>query len=82
MAYTFVPTVPGEGFVEEIVGEVEVAEAGEGGERRRNGAEEFVCIVGVARTPMGGFLGTLSSLSATKLGSIAIEGNYGSLCQC
>ncbi|BAT80491.1 Acetyl-CoA acetyltransferase [Vigna angularis] len=32
-----------------------------------------VCIVGVARTPMGGFLGTLSSLSATKLGSIAIE---------
>ncbi|KAK4778867.1 hypothetical protein SAY86_006395 [Trapa natans] len=34
-----------------------------------------VCIVGVARTPMGGFLGTLSSLSATKLGSIAIEDN-------
>ncbi|KAF6145105.1 hypothetical protein GIB67_013456 [Kingdonia uniflora] len=32
-----------------------------------------VCIVGVARTPMGGFLGALSSLSATKLGSIAIE---------
>ncbi|KAI5669286.1 hypothetical protein M9H77_19139 [Catharanthus roseus] len=32
-----------------------------------------VCIVGVACTPMGGFLGTLSSLSATKLGSIAIE---------
>ncbi|XP_059437217.1 acetyl-CoA acetyltransferase 2 isoform X2 [Corylus avellana] len=32
-----------------------------------------VCIVGVARTPMGGLLGTLSSLSATKLGSIAIE---------
>ncbi|KAL8474053.1 hypothetical protein ACS0TY_030777 [Phlomoides rotata] len=32
-----------------------------------------VCIVGVARTPMGGFLGTLSSVSATKLGSIAIE---------
>ncbi|KAM0936500.1 putative acetyl-CoA C-acetyltransferase [Dioscorea sansibarensis] len=32
-----------------------------------------VCIVGVARTPMGGFLGSLSSLSATKLGSIAIE---------
>ncbi|XP_042945601.1 acetyl-CoA acetyltransferase, cytosolic 1 isoform X2 [Carya illinoinensis] len=31
------------------------------------------CIVGVARTPMGGLLGTLSSLSATKLGSIAIE---------
>ncbi|CAN0890949.1 Probable acetyl-CoA acetyltransferase, cytosolic 2 [Linum grandiflorum] len=33
-----------------------------------------VCIVGVARTPMGGFLGTLSSLSATQLGSIAIQG--------
>ncbi|KAK6918715.1 Thiolase, N-terminal, partial [Dillenia turbinata] len=32
-----------------------------------------VCIVGVARTPIGGFLGTLSSLPATKLGSIAIE---------
>lgn len=32
-----------------------------------------VCIVGVARTPMGGFLGTLSSVPATKLGSIAIE---------
>lgn len=32
-----------------------------------------VCIVGVARTPMGDFLGSLSSLSATKLGSIAIE---------
>ncbi|GMY36598.1 acetyl-CoA acetyltransferase, cytosolic 1 isoform X1 [Fagus crenata] len=32
-----------------------------------------VCIVGVARTPMGGLLGTLSSLSATKLGSIAIQ---------
>ncbi|XP_078439117.1 acetyl-CoA acetyltransferase 2-like [Wolffia australiana] len=31
-----------------------------------------VCIVGVARTPMGGFLGALSSLPATKLGSIAI----------
>lgn len=32
-----------------------------------------VCIVGVARTPMGGFLGSLSSLSATKLGYIAIQ---------
>ncbi|KAL7213806.1 hypothetical protein ACSBR2_016359 [Camellia fascicularis] len=31
-----------------------------------------VCIVGVARTPMAGFLGSLSSLSATQLGSIAI----------
>ncbi|KAL3820844.1 hypothetical protein ACJIZ3_006749 [Penstemon smallii] len=32
-----------------------------------------VCIVGVARTPIGAFLGSLSSLPATKLGSIAIE---------
>ncbi|KAL8461691.1 hypothetical protein ACS0TY_032976 [Phlomoides rotata] len=32
-----------------------------------------VCIVGVARTPLGSFLGSLSSLPATKLGSIAIE---------
>ncbi|EOA12388.1 hypothetical protein CARUB_v10026490mg [Capsella rubella] len=32
-----------------------------------------VCVVGVARTPMGGFLGSLSSLTATRLGSIAIE---------
>ncbi|XP_011628271.1 acetyl-CoA acetyltransferase, cytosolic 1 isoform X1 [Amborella trichopoda] len=32
-----------------------------------------VCIVGVARTPMGGLCGSLSSLPATKLGSIAIE---------
>ncbi|XP_057859469.2 acetyl-CoA acetyltransferase 2 isoform X1 [Cryptomeria japonica] len=32
-----------------------------------------VCIVGVARTPIGGLSGSLSTLSATKLGSIAIE---------
>ncbi|XAR65767.1 Acetyl-CoA C-acetyltransferase [Bertholletia excelsa] len=32
-----------------------------------------VCIVGVARTPLGGFLGSLSSLSATQLGSVAIQ---------
>nr|ALC76524.1 acetyl-CoA acetyltransferase [Euphorbia helioscopia] len=32
-----------------------------------------VCIVGVARTPIGSFLGSLSSISATKLGSIAIQ---------
>ncbi|XP_020268763.1 acetyl-CoA acetyltransferase, cytosolic 1-like [Asparagus officinalis] len=32
-----------------------------------------VCVVGVARTPIGGFLGALSSLPATKLGSIAIQ---------
>lgn len=32
-----------------------------------------IVIVGQARTPMGGFLGDLSSLSATKLGSTAIS---------
>ncbi|XP_028754956.1 probable acetyl-CoA acetyltransferase, cytosolic 2 isoform X3 [Neltuma alba] len=32
-----------------------------------------VCVVGVARTPIGAFLGTLSSISATELGSIAIK---------
>ncbi|XWS12973.1 hypothetical protein CRYUN_Cryun37aG0135700 [Craigia yunnanensis] len=32
-----------------------------------------VCIVGVARTPMGAFIGSLSSFSATHLGSIAIH---------
>ncbi|CAL9064038.1 acetyl-CoA acetyltransferase 2 [Musa acuminata AAA Group] len=32
-----------------------------------------VCVVGVARTPMGGFLGALSSLSAMQLGSMAIK---------
>ncbi|KAJ4765386.1 Acetyl-CoA acetyltransferase [Rhynchospora pubera] len=32
-----------------------------------------VCIVGVARTPIGALLGSLSSLSATQLGSIAIQ---------
>ncbi|PON95661.1 Thiolase-like protein [Trema orientale] len=36
-------------------------------------SKDDVCIVGVARTPMGGFLGALSSLSAIKLGSVAIE---------
>lgn len=34
-----------------------------------------VCVVGVARTPIGGFLGSLSSLTATRLGSIAIQGS-------
>ncbi|MCO5569090.1 hypothetical protein L7F22_022797 [Adiantum nelumboides] len=33
-----------------------------------------VCIVGVARTPMGSLSGSLSALPATKLGSIAIQG--------
>jgi hypothetical protein len=32
--------------------------------------------VGVARTPMGSLSGSLSSLTATKLGSIAIQGTY------
>ncbi|KAJ1684835.1 hypothetical protein LUZ63_016225 [Rhynchospora breviuscula] len=32
-----------------------------------------VCIVGVARTPIAALLGSLSSLSATQLGSIAIQ---------
>lgn len=41
-----------------------------------------VCIVGVARTPMGDFLGSLSSLSATKLGSIAIESKIIASCCC
>ncbi|CAK9877750.1 unnamed protein product [Sphagnum jensenii] len=36
-------------------------------------APRDVCIVGVARTPMGSLSGSLSSLSATKLGSIAIQ---------
>ena len=31
-------------------------------------------ITGAARTPMGGFLGEMSSFSATDLGSIAIKG--------
>lgn len=33
-----------------------------------------VIIVSAVRTPLGGFLGSLSSLSATQLGSIAIKG--------
>src|SRR5881628_3791501 len=32
-----------------------------------------IVILGAARTPIGSFLGTLSSLSAPKLGSIAIK---------
>lgn len=31
-------------------------------------------IAAAVRTPLGGFNGSLASLSATKLGSIAIEG--------
>jgi len=33
-----------------------------------------VVIVSVARTPIGSFLGSLSTISATKLGAIAIKG--------
>lgn len=33
-----------------------------------------VFIVSATRTPIGSFLGSLSSLPATKLGSIAIQG--------
>ena len=33
-----------------------------------------VVIVSVARTPIGSFLGSLTNISATKLGAIAIKG--------
>lgn len=33
-----------------------------------------VVIAGAIRTPIGSFLGSLASLPATKLGSIAIQG--------
>lgn len=33
-----------------------------------------VCIVSAARTPIGSFMGSLSTIAATKLGSIAIKG--------
>ena len=33
-----------------------------------------VCIVGAVRTPIGGFQGSLTSLTATELGAIAIKG--------
>ena len=35
--------------------------------------QDPVVIVGMARTPMGGLLGDLSSLTASELGAIAIE---------
>ena len=35
---------------------------------------EEVYIAAVARTPLGAFQGGLSSISATKLGSIAVQG--------
>lgn len=37
-------------------------------------SHQEVVIVSAARTPIGSFLGSLSSLPATKLGSIAIQG--------
>jgi acetyl-CoA acetyltransferase len=33
-----------------------------------------VCIVGAVRTPIGAFQGSLASLTATQLGSLAIRG--------
>ncbi|NBU47714.1 MAG: acetyl-CoA C-acetyltransferase, partial [Flavobacteriales bacterium] len=33
-----------------------------------------VFIVSAVRTPMGSFMGSLSSISATELGSVAIKG--------
>ncbi len=36
--------------------------------------EDPIVITGIARTPIGGFLGELSSVKATELGSIAISG--------
>jgi acetyl-CoA acetyltransferase len=41
-----------------------------------------VCIVGLGRTPMGGLNGSLSSIPATKLGSLAIQGVYTPLFVC
>lgn len=41
-----------------------------------------VYIVGVARTPMGSLSGSLSSLAATKLGSLAIQGKFMNLKSC
>jgi len=32
-----------------------------------------VVIVSAVRTPMGSFLGSLSSISATKLGAVAVQ---------
>lgn len=50
--------------------------------RRKHGVTALamhadVCILSAARTPMGAFLGSLSSFSATDLGGIAIKGVHG-----
>ncbi|GJP33208.1 hypothetical protein CLOM_g17764 [Closterium sp. NIES-68] len=48
--------------------------AQENGHATRHGTHpKEVCIVAAARTPMGGFMGVLSSLPATQLGSVAIK---------
>lgn len=44
-----------------------------GGARKQELSPRDVCIVGVARTPMGSLLGSLSSLTATQLGALAIK---------
>ncbi|MDX1580999.1 MAG: acetyl-CoA C-acetyltransferase, partial [Alphaproteobacteria bacterium] len=36
-------------------------------------SEDPVVIAGIGRTPMGGFQGELSTLSATELGSVAVK---------
>ena len=36
-------------------------------------SQDPIVIVGMARTPMGGFMGDLSSLKTTELGSAAIK---------
>ena len=38
-----------------------------------------IVIVSVARTPIGSFLGSLSTISATKLGAVAIKGALGKI---
>ena len=50
----------------------EVAPAGTSNKRPRLGAEP-VYVVGVARTPLGAFMGRLAGLSATDLGAEAIQ---------
>lgn len=40
-------------------------------------AQESIVIVGIARTPMGGLLGDLSTVEASELGAIAIKGAIG-----
>jgi acetyl-CoA C-acetyltransferase len=35
-----------------------------------------VCILAAVRTPLGSILGSLSSMSATELGAIAVRGTF------